>query len=153
MPMCIHEHFASSWCNTFLFGYILCQIHLSKADMHGFTEFYLQKNFHSQTKMALQNKEAQRKGRSAVLKISPSSVPCPQLYVHWTPGIIYSACGGGNVRALLFLKSCPFTRKRCDPGISGRSKKMKVLEEVPGLDLNIPSIYPPEFLWALNTWF
>lgn len=116
MPGWIQEHFASSWCNTFLFGYIFCQIHLSMADIHSFIQPYLQKNFHSQTKMASENKKwREDPSAPAVWELFPLlTMSCPQLCIHWAPGTLL---------LLLFLVSCPFIRKRWEGGSSGRTER------------------------------
>lgn len=121
-PICIRECFASS-CNTSLFGYIFCQIHLSVADMHSLTETYLQKDFHSQTKMVIENKEEWKEETSAVWEVSFShnvlfTYTC--LLSTWHPPPLF-----------LFVIVCLFMKKRCDPSISGRTEEMEVLEDAP----------------------
>lgn len=115
------------------------------ADMQSFTEPYLEKNFHGQTKMALENKQEWRQEGEAtiVLERFPFlTLPCSQPYVHRAPG---------NTLPLLFLISCPLPRRRCEPGISRRTEEIKVLQTVPTQDVNTPGIHTALFPGALNT--
>lgn len=103
------------------------------ADMHSFTEPYLQKNFHRQTKTAIENKEEGRENRSttAIWKMFP--------FFHNV--LLMDTCplDTWHTSTLSFLNILPFHEKEMLPQHLRENWKMKVLEEAPMQDVNTPT--------------